>query len=88
MMKDDRDFVERSKSIAEKFTGRPASIDDIADEFAIHGIRKRVAALEDLDAELREEIDSSVHNLRRRAQLIELRRKMGSVHAALRKADR
>ncbi|WP_082885016.1 hypothetical protein [Bradyrhizobium stylosanthis] len=34
------------------------------------------------------EIDSSPHNLRKRAQLVELRRHMGNLHEALRKAKR
>lgn len=34
------------------------------------------------------EIDSSPHNLRRRVQLVDLRRRMGSLHEALRKAKR
>ena len=41
-----------------------------------------------LDAELGGEIDSSPHSLRKRVQLIELRRRMGSIHEALRKANR
>jgi hypothetical protein len=34
------------------------------------------------------EIDSGPHSLRRRAQLVDLRRRMGSLHEALRKASR
>lgn len=34
------------------------------------------------------EIDSSPHSLRRRIQLVDLRRRMGSLHEALRKAKR
>ena len=34
------------------------------------------------------EINSSPHNLRRRVQLVDLRRRMGSLHEALRKAKR
>ncbi|MDA9533844.1 hypothetical protein [Bradyrhizobium sp. CCBAU 25338] len=34
------------------------------------------------------EIDSSPHSLRRRIQLVDLRRRMGDLHEALRKAKR
>jgi hypothetical protein len=84
----DRDFIERSESLTEKLYGTPATIDQIADNFALYGVKKRADALEDLDSELRDEIGSGSHSLRRRVQLIALRRKMGGVHAALRKARR
>ncbi|WP_245286839.1 hypothetical protein [Bradyrhizobium sp. Tv2a-2] len=60
----------------------------MAENFALYGLKKRAAALERFDNELHEDIDSGAHNLRRRVQLMELRRKMGAVHAALRKASR
>ena len=85
---DDRDFIERAESLTEKFYGKPASINQIADNFALYGVRKRAATLEDLDTELRGEIGSGSHSLRRRVQLMTLRRKMGGVHEALRKAKR
>jgi hypothetical protein len=84
----DRDFVEQTKSVTKKLYGQPMPIDKVADNFALYGLNKRVAALENLDSELRGEIDSSPHSLRRRVQLMELRKKMGSVHTALRKARR
>ena len=88
MAEDDRDFLERSDSVTEKFNGEPASIDQIADHFALYGLKKRAEALESLDAELRGEIGSGSHSLRRHAQLMTLRKKMGSVHEALRRAKR
>jgi hypothetical protein len=88
MAEDDRDFIERAESLTDKFHGKPASIDQIADNFALYGLKKRASTLDDLDVELRREIDSGPHNLRRRVQLMELRRKMGGVHEALRKAKR
>ncbi len=71
-----------------KLYGKSASIDQIADDFALYGLKKRAATLEDFDAELRGEIDSGSHSLRRRVQLMTLRKKMGGVHEALRKAKR
>jgi hypothetical protein len=88
MSSDNRDMIERAESINEKLYGEPTSVDDISDNFALFGLKNRVAALEKFDSELRSEIDSSPHSLRRRVHLVELRRKMGDVHEALRKAKR
>jgi len=88
MSNDDRDFIERTQSLTDKLYGKPATIDQIADQFALYGVKNRASALEDLDAELRSDVDSSLHNLRRCVQLMTLRRKMGGVHEALRKAKR
>ena len=59
--------------------------DELVDDFALYGLKKRAAALENLDPELRGEIGSGSHSLRRHARLMALRRKMGGVHEALRK---
>ena len=88
MAHDDRDFIERAESVTEKANRQPMPIDELAEKFALYGLQKRVTALEGFDAELRGEIDSGTHNLRRRVQLMTLRRKMGGVHDALRKAKR
>jgi len=88
MADDDRDFIQRADSASEKLHGKPMDIDKMAENFALCGLNKRAGMLERFDAELRGDIDSSPHNLRRRVQLMELRRKMGGVHDALRKAKR
>jgi hypothetical protein len=88
MADDDRDFIQRAESVTGKLYGKPASIDQIADDFALYGLKKRSAALENFDAELRGEIGSGSHSLRRYARLMALRTKMGGVHEALRKARR
>ena len=88
MANDDRDFIERAESMTSKLYGEPATAGQIADNFALYCLKKRAATLEDIDAELRVEIDSSPHSLRRRVRLMEVRKKMGSVHEALRKAKR
>lgn len=88
MSDDNRDFIERSESLTEKLYGRSATISQIADNFALYGVKKRADALEDIDGELRDDVGSGSHSLRRRVRLMELRRKMGGVHAALRKAKR
>lgn len=88
MQDDDRDFIERASSVAEKLHGEPMSAEEIANSFALFGLQKRTAALEKFDTDLRGDIDSSPYSLRRRVQLMALRRKMGGVHEALRKARR
>lgn len=88
MTDDNRDFIEQAQSLTDKLYGKPATTDQIADSFALYGVKKRASTLEEIDAELRGEIDSGSHNLRRRVQLLTLRRKMGGVHDALRKAKR
>ncbi|MFX9177161.1 hypothetical protein ABTN70_19875, partial [Acinetobacter baumannii] len=67
---------------------QPATIDDIADNFALYGLNKRVVALDGLEAELDGEIGSGSHSLRRHVRLQELRRRMTSLHHALRRAKR
>ncbi|KRR23714.1 hypothetical protein [Bradyrhizobium retamae] len=88
MADDDRDFIDRADSITSKLYGKPASTDQIAENFALYGLKKRAATLDNFDTELCGEIDSSPHSLRRRVQLMALRKKMGTVHEALRKARR
>jgi len=88
MTDDDRDFIERAESTTSKLNGEPASVDQIADHFALYGLKKRADTLENLDSEMRGEIGSGTHALRRHARLIGLRERMGNVHDALRKAKR
>ena len=82
------DFIDRADSITKNLFGQPLTSDGIADNFALYGLRKRAAALAQFDGELQHDIGSGAHNLRRQVQLMELRRKMGAVHDALRKARR
>ncbi len=88
MADDDRDFIERTQSANEKLNGTPMDIDEMAENFALYGLNKRAAMLESFDAELGGEIGSGSHSLRRHARLMTLRKKMGGVHEALRKAKR
>jgi hypothetical protein len=88
MSEDNRNFIERAESITGNLYGEPMSPERIAENFALYGLKKRVAALEKFDSELRGELDASPHSLRRRVQLMDLRRRMGDLHEALRKARR
>lgn len=83
-----RDLTDRAESITRNIYGEPLTQDRMARNFALYGLQKRAAALERFDSELQGDIDSGAHNLRRRVQLMELRRKMSAVHDALRKARR
>lgn len=87
-MMHDEELTERSASAAGTLHGQPMDDDKMIENFAICGLKKRVSLLENLDAQLRDEINSSPHGLRRRVQLMELRRKMDGVHEALRKVRR
>lgn len=88
MSEDERNFIERAASITGNLYGEPMSPGRIAENFALYGLKKRVAALERFDAELSGDIDSSPHSLRKRVQLVDLRRRMGDLHQALRNAKR
>lgn len=83
-----RDFIDRAQSVTKNLYGEPLTPDGMAKNFALYGLRKRAAALDTYDSELRDDVDSGAHNLRRRVELMELRRKLGAVHNALRKAKR
>jgi len=87
-MTDDRNYLERTNSMTEKACGEPGTINEIADNFALYGLDRRAAVLDNLDAELSGEIDSGSESLRRHVRLMELRRKMTGIHHALRKAKR
>ena len=84
-MTDDRDFLARATSLNQQIHGREMSADHIASAFSLYGLEKRAVALEALDAELAGDSNTS---LRRRAELLTLRRKMGDIHSTLRKAGR
>ena len=88
MADDDQDFIERAASAAEKLHGLPTDVDKMVENFVLCGLRLRAGTLDRLDTELRGEINSSPQSLRRRVQLMDLRRRMGEVHEALRKAKR
>jgi hypothetical protein len=88
MSDNDCNCIQRTRSLNKRLHGEPMSDDEIADDFALYGSKKRASTLENLDGELRDNIESGSHNMRRRVQLIALRRKLGDVHEALRKARR
>ena len=46
MCGDNRNFIERAESITGNLYGEPMSVERIAENFALYGLKKRVAALE------------------------------------------
>ena len=44
MPDDDRDFIERANSVAEKIHGEPMTTEEIAKNFALYGLQKRAAS--------------------------------------------
>ncbi len=88
MTDDNRDLLARAESIGANLYGEPMSPEKIVNNFALYGLKARVAALEKFESELRGEIDSSPGNLRQRARLVDLRRRLGGLHQALREANR
>jgi hypothetical protein len=84
-MTDERDYLDRVRSTWEKAGGASASLDELANAFALYGPEKRIAALDQFDAELSGGQSSS---LRRHHELHSLRRKMGNIHSSLMKASR
>ena len=87
-MQDNRNFIERAESAGKKVHGDSMTTEGIATNLALYGLQKRAEVLDRFDSELRGEIDSSPHALRRHVQLMALRKKMGGVHEALRRARR
>jgi hypothetical protein len=88
MSNDDQDFIERAVSAVEELHGLPPDNGKMIRNFALYGLTRRTGMLERMDAELRGDIDSGSHGLRRRVKLMALRRKMGDLHEALRIAGR
>ena len=66
MADDDRAFVERVDSAAEKLLGGPADTDKMIENFALCGLKRRAGVLENLDSELHGEIDSGGPHLQHR----------------------
>ena len=88
MPDDDRDFIERANSVAEKLHGEPMTTEEIAKEFRAFWIAEAHGCSRKIRHRTARRDRFSPHSLRRRVQLMALRKKMGGVHEALRKARR
>ena len=85
---DNRDFIQRYSERSEKLTGKPASDADMVEHFQLYGLKRRVDVLEELDKELSSSSETELHEIPRRVQMREMRRRMGEVHEKLRKGKR
>jgi hypothetical protein len=87
-MADDRDFIARSQSIAEKMYGRTATVDEMASAFAGCDPGQRVMSLEQLDAVVGSDEPLTLNGARRLADVVVRRRALSDVHQLLRKSGR
>jgi hypothetical protein len=87
-MADDRDFIARSQSMAEKMRGRAATVDEMTSEFAEYDRAWRVLSLDRLDVELAGDEPLTLNSARRLADAVVRRRALGDIHEVLRKAGR
>jgi hypothetical protein len=87
-MADDRDFITRSQSIAEKMFGRTATVDEMASAFAGCDPGQRVVSLEQLDVVVANDEPLTLNGARRLADTVVRRRALSDVHELLRKTGR
>ena len=89
MADDDKDFIEKIEHHSELVTGSKPSQEDIAKNFMLYGLAKRVDILKDFDASMEgDEIDGSPDSLRKYVNLRAMRKQLGRTHDAMRKAKR
>jgi hypothetical protein len=84
-MTDDPDFLDRVERSHERWTGEQWSPEKTLDSFMLHGRAKRIEALEQLDAAVKE---AGTTNLREYSRLTRLQRDMESKHQAMIKSGR
>ena len=87
-MADERTFLEKSNSMAEKMTGKPASVDDMVTEFSKYGLERRANALDAIDADLSSDEPLTMSDMRKQVKILQQRRALGAAHEALRRAGR
>jgi hypothetical protein len=85
---DERDFITRSQSMAEKMYGRPATVEEMTREFAGYGPSRRVMSLDRLDDDIVCDEPLTLNGARRLAETVVCRRAFGDIHEAMRKAGR
>lgn len=83
------DFIERTEQHWRN-RGLEWSQENTVQTFMISGPKRRAAALDQLDTELRniEEISDNVSAIRRAAEMVELRKALDTVHHSLLKINR
>jgi hypothetical protein len=88
-MTDTRDYIDRSRSLAEKLTGEssPEQIDEsLVPHFALYSARRRAEILDSIDAAPKSDVEEE--DARAAFDKVILRRRLGEVHEQLRKAAR
>jgi hypothetical protein len=83
---DDRDFTEKVEGFWRN-RGHEWSAEKAQNHFALHGAAQRSAALDQLDAELRN-VEPSMGNMRKYSELHELRQDLDRIHHSLLKNRR
>jgi hypothetical protein len=87
-MADNRDFIARSHSMAEKMHGKTTTVDEMKREFAGYDPSWRAMSLDRLDAEFARDEPLTLNGARRLAEAVVHRRALGDIHEVLRKAGR
>ena len=87
-MADKRNFIERSQSMAEKTTGRPATVAEMATEFSKDPLTRRAESLDQIDGELASDEPLTMGEARKLLETRKHRRALGNVHEALRRGGR
>jgi hypothetical protein len=87
-MTDNRNFIARLQSMAEKMHGRTATVEEMASAFAGCGPGQRIMSLDELDALVANDEPLTLNGARQLADIVVRRRALGDVHALLRKAGR
>jgi hypothetical protein len=82
-----QDYISRTKTLQQLSTGESPSTDDIAGKFALHGLRRRVEILAQIDSEEQPELETE-SEMRAALGRVEIRNRLGQVHEALRKSGR
>lgn len=91
-MTDDRNYIDRARSLAEKLTGETREQVDaeLPIKFALHGLERRAQILDEIDRTMPNgEIDELDHaQVRDEFDKLQLRHRLYEIHETLRKAGR
>jgi hypothetical protein len=87
-MAENRDFIARSQSMAERTRGSTATVEEMVREFAGYDPAWRAMSLDRIDAEIAHDEPLTLNGARRMADAVVRRRALGDIHEALRKAGR
>ena len=86
-MNDERSYIEKTQNLWKLRTGDEGSVEDMTAAFALHGFAKRIHILDQFDAEPQPDLLEE-NEIRAALERVEIRRRLGEVHDALRKSGR